>query len=238
MSIAARKGRSGLLLISLCALVALGMLLSFGTWQIKRLAWKEDLIATIEARGNAEQVSLQAALPRSERDYVRVLVTGTYAHGKAQRMYDVRDGVLGWKMLTPLVTQDGKVYWADRGFIPDGDVAGVERPDGQVTVSAALRTSYAPQGAFTPGNAPATKRWYWFDQAALDASAGVSTEAGVVLQLGKPDHSGQWPSARPVSPKLSNKHLGYAMTWFGLAITLLGVYIAYVLQYRRNSSAP
>ncbi|MEM7427747.1 MAG: SURF1 family protein [Pseudomonadota bacterium] len=238
MTTTASGARSGLVLISLCSLAAMAVLLFLGTWQLQRLTWKEDLIARIDARAKAEPLPLGEVAGRADSDFVRVSVTGTFVHSQAQRLYDVRDGVLGWKILTPVEVQGRKTYWADRGFVPDHLAGTIEEPPGPLSFTAALRTAYAPQGLFTPENVPPKGRWYWFDQAGLDRKAGVTSEPGLVLQLDAVDHGGQWPSARPVRPKLSNKHFGYAMTWFCLAITLLCVYIAYVLQHRRKIPSP
>ena len=46
-------------------------------------------------------------------------------------------------------------------------------------------------------------------------------------------HAGQWPLAAKVSPKLSNNHLSYALTWFGMALGLIAVYIVLVLKERK-----
>lgn len=237
MTVQAGESRSGLFLISIFALAALGVLLSLGTWQLQRLAWKEDLLETIDARAKAAPVPLTQALALDNKDYVRVSVAGSYHASDVQRMYHVQDGVLGWKVLAPFKATNGKVYWADRGFVRDQEETPLKPPAGEVQLAAALRTTYLPQGLFTPDNVPGKRQWYWFDQTALDAAAGVKSQPGLVLQLDASDHAGQWPLAKPAVPKLSNKHFGYAMTWFGLAITLLCVYIAYILQHRRKTSS-
>ncbi len=43
----------------------------------------------------------------------------------------------------------------------------------------------------------------------------------------------------PLKPivAVSNRHLGYALTWFGLALTLIGVTIAYLRVGRRQPGA-
>ena len=101
----------------------------------------------------------------------------------------------------------------------------------------AVRLEYLPKVLFTPDNNPASNSWYWFDLAAVRTATGLSDLRSIVVQLDTPDHTGQWPVAMALSPNLSNKHFAYALTWFGLAITLLGVYIAFIIQERRKRSA-
>lgn len=53
--------RRRLLLPSLAALVALAILVSLGSWQIERKAWKEGLIAALDAQLAAPPIALPAA---------------------------------------------------------------------------------------------------------------------------------------------------------------------------------
>ena len=41
-----------------------------------------------------------------------------------------------------------------------------------------------------------------------------------------------WPKGGTTRLQFNNRHLEYALTWFGLALTMLGVYVAFSL--RRN----
>jgi surfeit locus 1 family protein len=55
------------------------------------------------------------------------------------------------------------------------------------------------------------------------------------MQKGEPPPSG-WPLPDPLPPKLVNNHLGYALTWFGLALALAGVAWAFFRKQQRKSS--
>ncbi|HUZ91635.1 MAG TPA: SURF1 family cytochrome oxidase biogenesis protein, partial [Methylocella sp.] len=39
-----------------------------------------------------------------------------------------------------------------------------------------------------------------------------------------------WPNGGATVRDLSNNHLSYALTWFGLALTLIGVFAAFAWQ--------
>ena len=56
------RGFPWVLLVS--TLVALAILVSLGNWQLRRLAWKEDLLATIDARIHAAPVPLEYLVAR------------------------------------------------------------------------------------------------------------------------------------------------------------------------------
>lgn len=231
------SAQQGLGLITLFALAGIAVLVGLGTWQLQRLAWKEALIERINTRLKQPPTAFDEALQRADGDFLRVRVTGTYDHAKAQYFYALNKGELGWRVLTPLQPENGPPVLIDRGFVPDP-----HRPvvgpgvQGSVEVVGALRQDYLPKVLFTPENDVSGNSWYWFDVAALRQATGLENLAPIIVQLDTPDHQGKWPAAAALSPNLPNKHFGYALTWFGLAITLLGVYIAFVIQQRRKRS--
>eukprot|EP01039_Chlorochromonas_danica_P018290 gene18290-21958_t len=52
--------------------------------------------------------------------------------------------------------------------------------------------------------------------------------APLILLLERPAPTGGDPAPSATPKTLSNNHLGYALTWYGLAAALAGVYIAYL----------
>ena len=112
-------------LVGLTALMlaAFAVLIGLGVWQLKRLHWKEGLIAEIETRTKGEPIGLDQAIAiaREGRDpsYYRVKVEGRFDHTKELYLYAVSEGRAGWHVITPLKTEDGEVVLIDRGFVPD-----------------------------------------------------------------------------------------------------------------------
>ena len=53
----------------LLTVIGCAILLSLMQWQIRRLAWKEALIATLEARLTAEPIPLPAVLDRTTDEH-------------------------------------------------------------------------------------------------------------------------------------------------------------------------
>ncbi len=229
------SARPGLALVTVFALAGIAVLVGLGSWQLQRLAWKEALVERISSRLKQAPTAFDEALKRPDADFLRVKISGTYDHGKALYFYALKKGELGWRVLTPLQPESGAPLLIDRGFVPDP-----QRPvvgpgaQGPVEVVGALRFDYLPKETFTPENDVSANAWYWFDVAALRKATGLANLAPIIVQLDTPDHQGKWPAATALSPNLPNKHFGYALTWFGLAITLLGVYIAFVVQERRK----
>ena len=61
---------------------------------------------------------------------------------------------------------------------------------------------------------------------------GAGQAAPTFLMLEKPAPGGGGPTPAPIPLDIPNSHLQYALTWFGLAATLVGVYVA-MLRRRR-----
>ncbi len=103
-------------------LLALAILLGLGTWQVKRLYWKEALIADIEARRNASPATLSQieAIAKSggEIEYRRVNVSGVFDHARERHFFATHQGRTGYYIYTPLSLADGRILFVNRGFVP------------------------------------------------------------------------------------------------------------------------
>lgn len=228
---------------ALAALVALAILIGLGTWQMERLSWKTDLIARIHAGLATDPVDLPAeiAVP-ADWDYARVKVTGYFLHDRESyigpRLYAGPDGrqQQGVHVLTPLVRDDGGgTVLIDRGWIPLDHRNPATRSEGQVdgtvTVAAIARVPL-PRAFMQPDNDLAKRDFFWLDMEALAGLAGVRQLAPLVLQADDTPNPGGLPIGGRTIVQLKNDHLSYALTWYGLALTLVGVFIA--ASFRRQ----
>lgn len=243
-----RDRQGSLFLVSIFALIAFAILIGLGAWQMQRLAWKEGLIETIRERASAAPVSLETAeeefLAGTDVRFTQVSVTGTYDHKNELQLYTILKGRQGWRAITPLWFGTGRLVLVDRGFVPDENKSTATRqdglPGGEVKLIGNIRTHPEKKGTFTPDNEVSANKWFWYDLTNMLANVTGQTGTNPVpffIQLDRPDHQGTWPKAVAIKPELTNRHLGYALTWYGLALTLAGVYIAYVwsrLRHRKS----
>jgi surfeit locus 1 family protein len=235
----------GLVGFTALMLAALAVLIGLGVWQLKRLAWKEGLIAQIEARTKSPLIALTEAeaLAGEGRDpsYYRVAADGRFHHDKERYLYAISDGRVGWDVITPLETADGEMVLVDRGFVPDALKDPALRADGQVenvvTVTGIVR---APdkQTLFTPDNEPKANRWFWRDLPAMSRSMFPrgTIVAPFFLEAEKGPIPGGWPEGGQTRLDIPNNHLQYAITWFLLAVALLVIYALYLRGWRRQPS--
>jgi len=225
----------GLLWPAVMTLLGVAILIALGNWQMRRLAWKEGLIAAIVERTHAEPVSLAEAERRGgDVEYLRVKASGTFLNAKELHFYafDEQAGP-GWHIMTPLQLSDASLVFVNRGFVPDELKDAAKRKEGQLTgeveiIGLARKPEIA--GAFTPANDAGKNIWYWRDLPAMAAAAlGPDSPRVVpfVVDAELEPRSAGWPRGGVTRLELPNHHLEYALTWYGLAAALIGVFAAF-----------
>lgn len=238
--------RKGLAWFTLFTLAIVALLIALGVWQLKRLAWKEGLIAEIEARAKGTPITLKEAIAvsREGRDpsYYRVHVKGSFDHAKERYLYALSDdGEPGWHVITPFDSVEGDLVLIDRGFVPDNlrdpSSRAAGQLEGEVDVTGLVRLPESP-GPFTPDNEPDNNRWFWRDLSGMIHSmfpTATMDPAPFFLEAEKSDVPGGWPEGGQTRLELPNNHLQYAITWFLLAGAVVVIYLVYVRgAYRRR----
>src|SRR3954452_3116036 len=96
---------------TLTAVVGIVVLVLLGNWQLRRLAWKEDLIATTQARITAPAVPVPSdpAADYAALDYRHVTARGRFLGDRAFGFgFGARDGKGGAELVVPLQLDDGR----------------------------------------------------------------------------------------------------------------------------------
>ena len=204
------------------------ILVSLGTWQLRRLASKESLLARIDAAEQAPGVPLAAAPASFTKVHVEGRLRGDLAvlygaEGREQRGATV----LGAHLLTPLMRDGAPSVLVDRGWVDAAHVP--PAPDGPAAIDGYIREADRP-GWFSPAADVAARRFYTLDPAAIGSAIGLPAMAPYVLvALGPPGI----PDPARALPRPPNDHLGYALTWFGFAATLLVIFALYARKVFR-----
>ncbi len=216
------------------------ILIGLGVWQLERLQWKLGLIAHAETRMAAPAVPYPAEVDDpAALDFRHVVAEGTFLNESAVAFGAIqRGGQLGGQLTTPLRLDDGRVLLVDRGWLPEAmlppHVPSAARSSGHVNVAGVLRyLGDAPKAFFTPANEPGKRRWYWFDQGALDRAVGEPVQP-FILFVNRAAKPGELPAPEPVEVDYRNAHLGYAITWFSLAAALIVFYIMLGLKVEES----
>lgn len=239
--------------LTISTAVALLILLALGTWQLQRLAWKTELLDRIEKSRTAPAVPIGPVLAQASRgetvDWTRVRVTCGALPGPVRVdgvRYSLRDGEIVWRATSACVLagMSYDVITVDRGFVetskgrmqppalglpPIKTVTGVLAPASMLSKQSSFTA--APAGA-KPGAEQDISLYegllkrYW--------DVGL-TNAPFILMAEQETSAppGVTPSAVP--PDIANRHLEYALTWYGLAAALIGVYVALVRRKLKSA---
>ncbi|KAK7537247.1 COX1 assembly protein-like protein Shy1 [Phyllosticta citribraziliensis] len=230
-----RRHGPGLIILALIPITAFFL----GTWQVRRLTWKTDLVATLEDR------LIQPPLPLPPRvdpdaiksfDYRRVTARGVLRHDKEMLVGPrLRDGDDGFLVFTPLERDPGGVDaagrstsvlvcrgWIRRDRREQKSRKGDALPEGEVLVEGLLREPWK-KNYFTPDNHPDRGEWYFADVEQMARAAG--TQPVWIEETLRPDYLVAMdraekgvPIGRPAEVNVRNNHLQYIFTWYSLSL--------------------
>jgi surfeit locus 1 family protein len=225
-----------LLIPALMVLVAIPFLLSLGFWQLERKGWKDGLVADIERRSKLDAVELITAYKSAPGDatkaasleYTRVKVRGRFHHDKELYYYapDPSRGP-GHHVITPLeLSPSGPIVLINRGYVPDSlkepETRTAGQVEGETEITGLIR---AP---VQPGD---------LDGMYVSVFPKADRQILPLFIDSETDAPGGWPQGGVTELKLTNRHLEYALTWFGLAVALLAVFGMYVLNRLQTDEA-
>jgi len=204
----------------LLGLVAVAALTALGVWQLHRLAWKQDLIAAVDARIHADPV--EAAGPESwgainaaHDAYRRVRAEGRFLDDRATLVQAATGLGSGYWVMTPFETGNGFTILVNRGFIP-ADQKQAASPAGAQVVTGLLRIT-EPKGGFLQANDPAADHWHSRDVAAIAQKRGLAPVAPYFIDADATPGDPDQPVGGLTVIDFPNNHLVYALTWFALA---------------------
>lgn len=239
----ARRRPLRMLLTGVAVTLAMAILLSLGTWQVKRLHWKEALIADIEERRNAaplDLAGLEAILAKGgDVDYRAAEAEGRYLNDKERHFLATFRGQAGFYVYTPLALADGRYLFVNRGFVPYDRKEPSSRPqslvEGEQVVKGLARARLnAKPSMMVPENDEAKNVFYWKELDRMAASVALPADKVVpfFLDADATPVPGGLPEGGVTEIDLPNSHLQYAITWYGLALALAGV-VAYAIVRRK-----
>ncbi|MGQ3050452.1 MAG: SURF1 family protein [Roseateles sp.] len=224
-------------LIVATALSSIG-LLALAAWQWQRLGWKQNLIARVEQRLNAEPVAPPLVASQAD-EYRRVRVRGRFEPRETLVQANTELGG-GYWVLAPLRLADGRAILVNRGFVPPDRRAPEQHaaPDGTVELTGLLRLT-EPGGGPLRKNVPAEGRWYSRDVAGIASQLGVADRAAPYFVDESADAAQPQRYPRPglTVIRFANNHAVYAATWLALA-AMAAAAAGYLMREERRAHAP
>jgi surfeit locus 1 family protein len=238
--------RRGILEPTILTIVGVAILIGLGIWQLDRKTWKENLIAAVTARTSRAPQDLppRASWPRlvqAETEYNRVTFPAEFLDGQEALVYtagspfrpDVKGP--GYWVLAPAQLAGGSIVVVNRGFVPldAKEPAARSTPRGTIDIVGVMRWP-EERGVFTPADDPKTNVWYLRDPKGIAAAKKWATNAPFYIDQESPVPPGGLPSPGKLDVHLTDNHLQYALTWFGLALALAGVYVVWLVGRLRR----
>ncbi|MEM9329854.1 MAG: SURF1 family protein [Pseudomonadota bacterium] len=240
--------RSSSIVILICMVLGLSVLCSLGTWQVNRMIWKEKLISQVEERIRQKPVGLeeipQDTLTKETHEYRPVTMTGTFDHDSEVYFFTTsKNGLPGWNIHTPMIYGPDNAVIVNRGFVPFENRAPDSRlpgqTEGQQTVTGLLRFPLLEKPFGSLANIPDKREFYWRNVAEMSALMGASQGVAflpVIIDAGEEPNPGGLPIGGTTIIAFPNNHLQYAITWYGLALTLLGVGGFFLYSRRKDEN--
>ena len=188
------------------------VLIALGTWQLRRLEWKEAILAEIDARIAAAPVGLPGSVDPVRDRYLPVQVSGALGGEELHVLTSVRDAGPGYRVISVLTAGERRVM-VDLGFVPEA-AKDAPRAAQAVTVTGNLHWPEETDG-WTP--APDGARGIWFARDVPAMAAALGTEEVLVVAR-EVTGAETGVTALPIdSAGIANDHREYAITWFSLA---------------------
>ena len=241
------------LIPTLICLPVFTFLLSLGNWQMERLTWKKSLIEVIEARLAAPLQNIPESgewknLSSDDYVYQPVFLKGVFDH-QAEQFWFVHHEKFGpgYQVITPFVIGGERIVMVNRGYIPASQQAPVTRQDGQISGEVHLEGLMVWPGErniFEPPNEPDNNLWFVKDINAMAKNAGYEDNSWLIapffvdsLETPENVYPVQAPIGGQTRVNLPNRHLEYVVTWYGLALALVIVYVQWLIK-QTNRAKP
>lgn len=206
------------------------ILIWLGSWQMQRLAWKQGVIAEIEAHIDADPVTLPDTLDPARDAYLPVRVKGTLGAEQIHVLVSGKEIGAGYRVISALTTDTGRRILADVGFIPASQKNTLD-VQGNAELTGNLQWPQEIDG-FTPEADTANNIWFARDVPAMAVALNAEPVL-LVTRFGAMQDKAVMPM--PVdTARIPNDHLQYAITWFSLAAIWLAMSI-YFLRRRAGT---
>ena len=223
--------------LTIASIVAFAILITLGVWQVQRLQWKEGLIARAEAVAETPPAAPSDVLDADNPEFSRVALTCPgLATAPFVELQTIHEGGAGVRLISACRHAGyPQTLLVDRGFVADSISARppVSVSDEPVRLVAQVRATPAPGPMALAAEG---RRFFARDNAAMARVLGVDGPTAPWTLFALDSSNPEWQALQPSAPPaaFANNHLGYAITWFGLALALAGVYIALLRRKLRG----
>lgn len=212
------------------SIIGIVILLSLGTWQMIRLQQKNTMLRMIEAQLAQPPVNITGTFSKDETAWQNLHYRPVTLHGHFLPLYQFKlaprtyEGQVGYQLIMPMELENRQIVLVNRGFVADG-VAILPATDEKTAIQGIARIPEAEKPAYMPENIPSRGVWAWLDAQAMGHEIGVRNVAPVVVYETRDNARDTYPIGGHIPLPSHNRHWHYAVTWYCLALALMGVWI-------------
>ncbi len=224
-------------ILTVASALVLAVLVTLGVWQVQRLQWKQGLIARAEQAGAALPEAPSYVLGADNPEFFQVaLICPGLATAPYVELQTIHEGQPGVRLISACRHPGYReTLLVDRGFVAETISARPPISASEAPVQLVAQVRRTPQ----PGPmalAAEGRRFFARDNAAMARTLGVDGPVAPWTLFALTSSNPEWLALKPSAPPavFSNNHLGYAITWFGLALALIGVYVALLRRKLRG----
>lgn len=210
-----------------------GVLIWLALWQIDRLAWKEDILANINARLGADPRPLAIDVTEAADEYTRVALSGTPTGQELHVLVSGTAAGTGYRVISRFETDDGHAILLDQGLLPlEAKTATTLLAPMQVT-----GTLLWPDDQTSSTPDPDLAANIWFARNVDTMAAALDTLPLMVVATATSPADPRLTALPVATADIKNDHFAYAVTWFLLAIVWAVMSLFLILRTLRPKDA-
>jgi surfeit locus 1 family protein len=198
--------------------------LSLGTWQVFRLNLKNNLISNLQNNLKSNSINFNVDI---DKEYTKVLFNKKNLKSKIF-LYHLNKGEIGFKVIIPYEVNSSLVVLVDKGWIRKDKINLIKNTLFNDDIIEGYTKKIREKNLFTPNNNIKEDFLYSVETDSLKKSLNKNIYPLLIIQTSKTNKD-IIPNDYEV--RLSNNHLQYAITWYGLAL----VTIIFFLYYRKKA---
>ncbi len=206
------------------------VLLYLGFWQLQRLAWKEGILAEIDARITGAPIALPLDPTEAEDEYIAVELSGRVSGEELHVLTSGTAAGTGYQVITAIETDDGRRVLLDLGLLPL-DAKDAPSQNAQADIVGNLIWPDDVNDS-TPNPDLEKNIWFGRDVGAMSEALGTEPLMVVIKEMSPPD-----PRLTPLpvdTSTVKNDHREYAITWFLLAIVWAIMSLYWIIRTTRQ----
>ena len=194
-----------------------------GTWQVYRLYLKNNLISDLEKNLKTSSINFNVDI---DKEYTKILFKKKDLNTKIF-LYHLNKGEIGFKVIVPYEINSSLLVLVDKGWIRKDKINLIKNTLFNDDIIEGYTRKIREKNLFTPNNNIKEDFLYSVEIDNLKKSLNKNIYPLLIIQTSKTKKD-IIPNDYRVS--LSNNHLQYAITWYGLALFT----IIFFLYYRRK----